>query len=126
MTSFLTVESVIAIHDSEKPCALLDRGRLEAAVAQPSMGLSDGRYLYPSIFLQAAVLLHRICQAHAFEDANKRTAWLSCVTFLELNGLTIRPNLDQMVPVQWMVAVATGQLGQDEIARLLAKNVVAK
>lgn len=89
------------------------------------MGLADGNYLYPSIYLQAAVLLHRICQAHAFEDANKRTAWLACVTFLELNGLTIKPGLHQSVPVQWMVGVATGSLGQEEIARLLAANTVA-
>lgn len=125
MTVFLTVEEVIAIHDSEKKCALRDRGLLESAVAQPSMGM-DGVYFYPSIYLQAAVLLHRICQAQAFEDANKRTAWLACTTFLDLNGLTIRPNLDQMIPVKWLEAVAVRQLSQEDIAVLLAGVVIPK
>lgn len=105
MTRFLTVEQVIFLHDSEKRCALLDRGKLESAVRQPQQTWS-GEYLYPTVIHQAAVLLHGICQAHAFEDANKRTAWLAMVTFLELNEVVLA-DIEVEEIVQLMLGVSS-------------------
>jgi death-on-curing protein len=88
MTTFLTVEQVIELHDSEKACALLDRGKLESAVGQPSATWGI-EYLYPTLLQQAAALLFCLCAAHAFEDANKRCAWLACATFLDINQVEL-------------------------------------
>ena len=37
---------------------------------------------------------------------NKRTAWLSCVTFLAINGHRLRPDIDRAEIL--VIAVATG------------------
>lgn len=88
MTVFLTVEQVIDLHHQEKECALIDYGKLASAVGQPAQTW-EGRPHYPTLIEQAAALLFCICKAHAFEDANKRTAWVACTTFLEINGVDL-------------------------------------
>lgn len=88
MTRFLDVVHVIALHDQEAPPSLIDRGKLESAVGQVRQTWR-GAYLHGTLVEQAAVLLFGICAAHAFADGNKRTAWLACTTFLELNGIEL-------------------------------------
>ncbi|WP_198036877.1 type II toxin-antitoxin system death-on-curing family toxin [Nocardia sp. BMG51109] len=60
---------------------LLDRGKLEAALARP-MSTWDGQLWYPTVVQRAAALLDALAMAHAFLDGNKRTAWLSCNIYL--------------------------------------------
>lgn len=119
MTVFLTVDDVLEIHDAIKPCVLLDRGKLESAVAQPGMGTADGVYYYDTIYLQAGVLLHRLCKAHAFIDANKRTAWVATTVFLELNGLTIKSTVAQEAVASFVEHIAIGGITQEEVAAWL-------
>jgi death-on-curing protein len=38
---------------------------------------------------QAAALTNGIALNHPFLDGNKRSAWITCITFLELNGLPL-------------------------------------
>lgn len=54
---------------------LLDRGKLERALAAPLLTF-EGRLLHPSSVERAAVLLFELVKAHAFADGNKRTAWV--------------------------------------------------
>lgn len=121
MTVFLTVEHVIALHDAEKRCALLNRGYLESAVGQPS-ATWGGEYLYPTLLQQAGVLLFGICKAHAFEDANKRTAWLSCATFLDMNGVELvdvpQPEVEAL-----MVDVADNGWTAEQVTAWLIERV---
>jgi death-on-curing protein len=86
--AFLTVDELIRVHDNVSSAPLIDRGKLEGAAKRPQ-ATYGGEFLYSSIYLQASVLLHGICQAHGFLDGNKRTAWVATVTFLALNGLEI-------------------------------------
>lgn len=88
MTLFLSVEEVIGLHDSVCAEPLIDRGKLEGAVGRPQASY-DGAFLHQSIYSQASVLMHGICDAHAFLDGNKRTAWVSTLTFLAINGVSI-------------------------------------
>lgn len=88
MTKFLTVDEVIQLHDRVCPEPLIDRGKLEGAVGRPQASF-DGVFLHQSIYSQASVLMHGICDAHAFLDGNKRTAWVATLTFMEINGVTI-------------------------------------
>jgi death-on-curing protein len=108
VTLFLTVEQVIRIHDVEAKCALLDRGKLESAVGQPAQTW-DGQALYPTLLEQAAALLFCILNAHAFEDGNKRCAWLACTTFLNLNGVDFA-DVDQHVAADFVAQVAKDSL----------------
>ena len=121
MTEFLTVEQVITLHDSEKKCALLNRGYLESAVGQPA-ATWGGAYLYPTLLHQAGVLLFGICKAHAFEDANKRTAWLACVTFLDMNGVEL-VDVPQLEAETLMVEVADNGYTAEQVTAWLIERV---
>ncbi|TFC03346.1 type II toxin-antitoxin system death-on-curing family toxin [Cryobacterium sp. MDB2-33-2] len=86
MTAFLLPEQVLAIHDLQSSQPLRSVGALKGAVTRPQSAWSD-QLLFPTTVAQAAVLLSSICQAQAFLDGNKRTAWVACDVFLTLNGL---------------------------------------
>lgn len=72
---------------------LLSSAELESALFAVFMVSFDatGKEIerYPTITQKAAQLLFRIAAAHAFRDGNKRTAWLTMVTFLELHGIVL-------------------------------------
>ena len=118
MSAYLTVEDVILIHDVMETAPMIDRGKLEGAVMRPQAGFGD-QMLFPSIFSQASVLLHGVCQAHAFLDGNKRTAWISMLTFLARNGLEM-PLLSPEDMTDYMVAVATKMHTESDTAMWIA------
>lgn len=91
MTFCLPVEEVIATNRAieRERHILLDRGKLESALARPIMSF-DGRALYPTVVERAAVLLESLAAAHAFMDGNKRTAWISCNIYLGAFGVVLR------------------------------------
>lgn len=118
MTQFLTVDEVIALHESVCSEPLIDRGKLEGAVGQPQASF-DGAFLYPSIYSQASILMHCICGAHAFLDGNKRTAWVATLTFLSLNGVEIS-YVDPETMSEYVKEVAEGVHTQQDTAFWLA------
>ena len=61
---------------------------LETAVGQPMLTYG-GDDLYPTVFLKAAALCYSIAEGQVFVDGNKRTALISALTFLQLNGFTV-------------------------------------
>ena len=84
MIIYLTEKDIIVIQQAFLGhAALRDPTRLSAAVARPC-----ARVLYQQADLatQVAVLIEAIAQAHAFVDANKRTAVAAGVIFAQLNG----------------------------------------
>ncbi|MCC4909099.1 type II toxin-antitoxin system death-on-curing family toxin [Microbacterium sp. cx-59] len=79
--------------------------KLEGAVGRPQASWG-GVFLHASIYKQASVLMHAICQAHAFEDGNKRAAWIASITFLRVNGVeTIQIPAQQMADYMEEVAI---------------------
>jgi death-on-curing protein len=87
---FPTVADAIACHEAaldmhEGEEGMRDLGLLESALAKPQAGFGDEYYMsFP--WEMAAALLHGIARNHAFVDANKRTAMLICMWFLNYNG----------------------------------------
>lgn len=87
---FISLEQVLQMHvlvvrttgGSE---GLRDLGRLESAIASQKQEVF-GEELYRSVFDKAAALCRGIIADHPFVDGNKRTAMLTAMTFLELNG----------------------------------------
>jgi len=92
MIFFLNPEQVIRIHDAQLQehgglAGYRDRGAVESIVARISNfhfyeGESD-------LFVLAAAYLQAISRGHGFSDANKRTALLASLVFLEMNGLSL-------------------------------------
>jgi death-on-curing protein len=73
---------------------LRDAGLLESALASPRQTMFD-QELYPDVVAKAAILLIGLLKNHPFIDGNKRTAFITTLRFLELNGYTISANQDE-------------------------------
>ncbi|MFI1187739.1 type II toxin-antitoxin system death-on-curing family toxin [Streptomyces californicus] len=101
-----------------------DAGLLESAAHRPS-AVMVGEEAYPDLIDKAAVLLQSLACHRPLRDGNQRTAWLACVTFLAMNGVDLRPDID--AAERLVTDVATG--GTDEIepiSRGLRKLVVGE
>lgn len=106
---YLTSEDVLEI--AAAACAdmqivVRDAGLLESAVHRPSAAMF-GEEAYPDLIDKAAALLQSLAINRPFFDGNKRTAWLSCVTFLAMNDVHLRPDID--AAERLVIDVATGE-----------------
>ena len=116
MTDYLTVVEVLAIHDDQierygGSAGLRDPGLLEAAVYRPQSGH------YGDLVAEAAELWESLAQNHPFIDANKRTAFVACFTFLRLNRVDLRP--EPVEGVRMMEDVASSVLTEKSFASWL-------
>ncbi len=92
---FLSVDDVLAIHEDTidhegGPPGILDLGLLISAVMMPQQKFA-GEYLHKGLAAMAAAYLYHIAQNHAFHDGNKRTAAMSALVFLDVNGVAHLP-----------------------------------
>ncbi|MFD4375220.1 type II toxin-antitoxin system death-on-curing family toxin [Streptomyces sp. NPDC058486] len=115
---YLSTEDVPVVAEhavDDQKVVLRDAGLLDSAVHRPSAAMF-GEEAYPDLLEKAAALLQSLAINHPFVDGNKRTAWLSCVTFLAMNGIQLRPDID--AAERLVIDVATGSLDEVEaIAR---------
>ncbi|MER7759289.1 type II toxin-antitoxin system death-on-curing family toxin [Streptomyces sp. NPDC097619] len=110
---YLTAEDVLEIAAAacdDMRIVVRDIGLLESAVHRPSASVF-GEEAYPDLIEKAAALLQSLAVNHPLFDGNKRTAWLSCMVFLSVNGVDLRPDID--AAERLVIAVATGE--QDDV-----------
>lgn len=69
----------------------------------------------------AAVYAFGISKAHAFVDGNKRTAFVTALTFLRLNGYSFRPNTIE--GVKMMENLAAGEVIETGLAKWLSAGM---
>ncbi|MFF3844772.1 type II toxin-antitoxin system death-on-curing family toxin [Streptomyces sp. NPDC002328] len=122
---FLSAEDALAVAElavDDQTVVVRDAGLLESAAHRPSAAMF-GQEAYPDLFGKAAALLQSLAVNHPFVDGNKRTAWTSCVVFLALNDVQLRPDID--VAERLVVGVATGDVEDvkaiSEVLRELAE-----
>lgn len=92
-----------------------DLGLLEMGCAR---ALNLNAYAEPNVFEIAAAYAFGIVKAHAFVDGNKRTGFVTAVTFLRLNGWQFRP--EPVEGVQMMEGLADGEISEAQFASWLA------
>ncbi|MFE0640412.1 type II toxin-antitoxin system death-on-curing family toxin [Streptomyces sp. NPDC058877] len=98
-----------------------DAGLLDSATHRPSAAVF-GEEAYPDPVSRATALFQSLAVNHPFVDGNKRTTWLSCVTFLAMNGIRLRPDID--AAERLVIAVTTGEAGEiDAIVRGLTELI---
>ena len=117
---------LIAVHEAQLAehgggAGLRDAALLESALAKP---LNLASYGEPDAAALAAAYGYGIARNHAFIDGNKRTALVAAELFLRLNGW-------QLVAVDadcvlTLLAVATGELTEDEFAAWLRTHAVPR
>jgi death-on-curing protein len=118
---FLSVDDVVQLHEDVLAAdggaeGLRDRGLLESAVHAPQASFG-GQWLVGDIFEMAATYMAHIAKNHAFVDGNKRTALLTSLVFLGLNGFELDHD-DQRLD-DAVLAVATGSLTREGAAQTL-------
>jgi death-on-curing protein len=74
--------------DGEEERGIRDPSLVLSALGEPKQTF-DGKDLYPDIFDKAAVLMRSLAQNHGFVNANKRTAMMAAIIFLEENGYEV-------------------------------------
>ena len=100
------------IRDNNLFLASLDRPKNLLAYGEPT----------PTILDLAAAYGYGFAKNHAFVDGNKRVAFVTMATFLELNGYSL--NIPETEVVLMMERLATGKETQESIAEWLQENCV--
>lgn len=125
MTSWhwLRAELALAIHDEQLAehgggVGLRDEGALLSALARPQNLAANGE---PDAAALAAAYAFGVARNHPFVDGNKRTAWVLARLFLALNGIALR--FDDGAAVMTMLALAAGELSEDELADWLRERI---
>jgi death-on-curing protein len=90
---FLTLEQVLAIHarslvEHGGSEGIRDRGLVESALASAK---NTYYYAHGDLFDVAASYAFHLAESQAFLDGNKRTATVSAMVFLALNGVYVQP-----------------------------------
>ncbi|PWK55923.1 type II toxin-antitoxin system death-on-curing family toxin [Roseicyclus mahoneyensis] len=118
--AWVPLRAVISFHDRQiarhgGAPGLRDLTLLEAACARP---MNRAVYGERDLHVLAAAYAFGICKAHAFVDGNKRTAFVTTLTFLRLNGLQMRPDPEE--GVRMMENLAAGGMTEKPFAEWLA------
>ncbi|MCB2137671.1 MAG: type II toxin-antitoxin system death-on-curing family toxin [Rhodobacteraceae bacterium] len=119
---YLSVETVIAIHDDvlnpgELPGLAGDKS-LEGALSCVENRLGYG--LIGDIFDLAASYAMAIAQGHCFNDGNKRTAYRSMEVCLEANGVQPEWNTEEVGQI--IIRVAQGLMDDGALAAWLREH----
>lgn len=121
MTVYLDLPQAAAIA-ADMGLHVRDVGLLSSAVARPESSMF-GVEAYPDLFVKAAALFSSLAQNHPFFDGNKRFAWVTTLTFLELNGVVIDMTTDSAFEL--VLNVAQSRLDLDAIAHSLRTAAVS-
>ncbi|MEP3334391.1 type II toxin-antitoxin system death-on-curing family toxin [Sedimentitalea sp.] len=120
---WVPLRAVLIIHDRQiarhgGASGIRDAALLEMGCAR-AMNLAA--YEDASLTDIAAAYAFGIAKAHAFVDGNKRTAVVTALTFLRLNGLGFRP--DPFDGVQMMEGLAANEVTEARFSEWLAQGV---
>tara|TARA_R110002124_G_C8805105_1_gene502737 strand:+ start:80 stop:475 length:396 start_codon:yes stop_codon:yes gene_type:complete len=88
-----------------------DEGLLDSALDRP---LNKFAYEEPDLFTLAAAYAYGIATNHPFVDGNKRTAYVTALTFLRINGWRVEAN--QTDKYETFIALASGELKEEALA----------
>lgn len=98
-----------------------DDALLESAI-ENIYATIDGVELYPSKEEKAARLGYSLISNHAFVDGNKRIGMYIMISFLELNGIKIDANNDDVVNLG--LSVASGNANYDDILNWINEHKI--
>lgn len=111
-----------------EPHLLLHREQLYGAVGRP-LTTFGGTYLYRSLTLRASVLVGGLIKDHPFAQANKRTAWLMGVYFIQGYGWDVEDISDieaekQVLAIAECASAGAQQQEEEIFASWLANHLV--
>lgn len=114
----LAVADALAVHEEIVLAyggggGLIDEAKLEAAMMRPRMA---AHYEGVDLYRQAALLIAGVALAHAFLDANKRTATMLGLLLLRREGIAIEEQPEALADL--VVALVVAERHDEATARL--------
>lgn len=119
---WVTAAELISINQRAVEKSLLrDAALIESAAAAPqNLHAYEGE---TDLVRLAVRMLTAVAMAHAFEDGNKRTAFVGAKVFLDLNGAVLAAP-DEVEVGEWITDLIERKIDQDEFCRRLKPFVV--
>lgn len=119
---FLEPDVVLFVHDQALReyggvHGLKNEGLLHSALGRPVNKLAYAEPGSLDLFDLAAAYAYGLASNHAFNDANKRTAWACCVLFLKVNGVEL--DTPAAIVVERMPLLAAGRVDETGFAAWL-------
>lgn len=99
-----------------------DPGLLDSALARPKNLLAYSQDA-PDLAALAATYAWGLARNHPFVDGNKRTAYVVCRTFLQLNGKDLEAPKEEKYLV--FLRLAAGEVSEEELAAWLRDRLIA-
>ena len=96
-----------------------DETLLDSALENAFAGFG-GQEFYPTKEEKGARLGYTLISNHAFVDGNKRIGMYVLLTFLETNGIKIRPSNEEVVRIG--LATAAGEMKYEDILAWILEN----
>ena len=109
----------LVIEETGGAADVRDLDLLDSALAS-AFQTFDGEELYPTKEEKAARIGYSLISNHAFVDGNKRIGMYVLLTFLETNGIRLRPSVDDVARVGF--AVARGEMDYDGLLAWIREN----
>ena len=111
---FLTLDEVLSLHADQIERyggrrGVRDMTLLESALGMPQASMG-GKYLHGTLTEMAAAYLFHIARNHPFVDGNKRTALMTTLIFLGLNGRSLEARGDELADL--VLGVAAGKVSK--------------
>ena len=97
-------------------------GLRDAALLESALGRPQNQHAYgeTDIFQLAASYAEAISRNHPFVDGNKRTAFITAINFLEINGYALR-KAEGQEHADMMVELGQGKINREDAAEHLRK-----
>ncbi len=114
----LLLHQIISAETGGDP-ELRDINLLDSAL-ESAFQTFDGQELYPTKEEKAARIGYALISSHAFVDGNKRIGMYVLLTFLETNGIKIRPSNVEVVRIG--LATAAGEMKYEDILAWILEN----
>lgn len=127
---YLTEKEIVAINyfliDRYSPTeikGIKSSGLLNSSVERPKQTVF-GEDAYVDVFEKGAALFESIAKNHCFQNANKRTAFVSLLQFLSYNGYLF--TMGQQEAEDFLVDVVTHRYNFNEIIDMIKENSIKK
>ncbi len=126
--SMLTYQDILDINlwcqivtsDTVNPTYGIKDDNLLKSIPQSIVQNFGGKDLYPTVHDKCSYLWYSLSQYHCFVDGNKRTALVTTIALLALNGYNFEINYDDLYDI--CIALASSKLNGDEIKSYLINH----
>ena len=120
----LSKEKVLALHElitaeTGGDPGVRDLDLLDSAL-ESAFQTFEGAELYPTKEEKGARIGYSLVANHAFVDGNKRIGVYVMLIFLEVNGIRLRPSVEDVARVG--LALASGTMGYEELLEWIYDN----